>query len=56
MLKLYHHQLKDSAPANSTSEIWLTVIASFNGANGAKPWGSLIADSAGNFYGTTSAG
>ena len=37
----------DSAP---------TVLASFNGTDGASPAGGLIADAAGNLFGTTSAG
>ena len=34
----------------------ITTLASFNGRNGANPWGSLIADASGNFYGTTITG
>jgi uncharacterized repeat protein (TIGR03803 family) len=34
----------------------LTTLTSFNISNGADPQSSLIADAAGNFYGTTSAG
>jgi uncharacterized repeat protein (TIGR03803 family) len=33
-----------------------TVLWSFNGTDGAQPYGSLILDGAGNLYGTTSAG
>ena len=32
------------------------VLANFNGSNGATPWAGLIADKAGNLYGTTSSG
>jgi uncharacterized repeat protein (TIGR03803 family) len=34
----------------------LTTLASFNGSNGAYPYAGLIADAAGNLYGTTSEG
>ena len=34
----------------------LTTLASFNGANGAYSYAGLIADAAGNLYGTTSEG
>jgi uncharacterized repeat protein (TIGR03803 family) len=34
----------------------LTTLAAFDGTNGASPIGDLIADTAGNFYGTTSLG
>src|SRR5579864_8808195 len=34
----------------------LTTLVSFNGANGALPAGGLIADAAGDLFGTTSAG
>ncbi len=34
----------------------LAPLASFNGTNGAYPYGDLIMDAAGNFYGTTSEG
>lgn len=34
----------------------LTTLATFNGSNGAQPYGSLIADAAGNLYGTTESG
>ena len=31
----------------------LTILASFDGTNGANPMGNLLADAAGNLYGTT---
>ena len=34
----------------------LTTLASFNGADGANPFGQVVVDSAGDVYGTTSAG
>lgn len=34
----------------------LTTLASFNGVNGATPYGSLVADAKGNLYGTTGYG
>jgi uncharacterized repeat protein (TIGR03803 family) len=34
----------------------ITTLASFNGGNGANPYGGLLMDSGGNLYGTTSAG
>ncbi len=34
----------------------LSTLVTFNGANGANPLGDLIADSSGNFYGTTRSG
>src|SRR3954467_9423696 len=34
----------------------LTTLVSFNGSNGYEPAGSLLADSAGNLYGTTTRG
>jgi uncharacterized repeat protein (TIGR03803 family) len=34
----------------------LTTIASFHGTNGATPYGALVEDTNGNFYGTTTAG
>ncbi len=34
----------------------VTTLASFNGTNGEAPYAGLVADSAGNFYGTTRAG
>jgi uncharacterized repeat protein (TIGR03803 family) len=39
---------------NSTGN--LSILASFNGANGANPFGALIEDSSGNLFGTASAG
>ena len=33
-----------------------TILADFNGANGANPYGGLIADAAGNLFGTTMEG
>ncbi|HEX8817653.1 MAG TPA: choice-of-anchor tandem repeat GloVer-containing protein [Terriglobales bacterium] len=40
-----------------SSGVWTeTVLYSFNGASGANPFGGLILDSAGNLYGSTSAG
>src|ERR1700678_247705 len=33
-----------------------TILASFNGANGANPMGALLQTTDGSFYGTTSAG
>ena len=34
----------------------LTTIASFHGTNGAAPYGALVEDASGDFYGTTTAG
>ena len=34
----------------------ITTLASFNGADGSNPLGSLIMDSGGNLYGTTGGG
>lgn len=34
----------------------LTTLASFKGANGANPYGTLIEDGSGNLFGTTSTG
>jgi len=34
----------------------ITTLASFNGSNGATPYGGLLRDSSGNLYGTTSYG
>ena len=43
-------------PSMQASAGTLTTLNTFNNTNGAKPLGSLIADSAGNLYGTTSEG
>ncbi len=45
-----------SPPAAGQTAWTTTVLTSFDGVNGSYPLGSLIADSAGNFYGTTSGG
>jgi len=45
-----------SPPAYDRTAWTETVLASFDGTNGAGPHGSLIADAAGNLYGTTSTG
>ena len=34
----------------------ITTLASFNGTNGANPYGGLIEDTSGNLFGTTSGG
>jgi uncharacterized repeat protein (TIGR03803 family) len=45
------------SPPGQHSTTWTeTLLASFTGANGRYPRASLIADTAGNFYSTTSAG
>ncbi len=45
-----------SPPAAGQTAWTTTVLTSFDGVNGSYPLGSLIADSAGNFYGTTIGG
>ncbi|MGA9642105.1 MAG: choice-of-anchor tandem repeat GloVer-containing protein [Terriglobales bacterium] len=47
------YELSSSSGAGGYKE---KVLCSFNGANGAQPWGGLILDSAGNIYGTTDVG
>lgn len=42
--------------SSAPSTAGFSVLVSFNGINGAHPSGRLIADSEGNFYGTTQAG
>ena len=42
--------------ASSVSAASIVTLASFNGANGATPFGSLIADASGTLYGTTPGG
>jgi uncharacterized repeat protein (TIGR03803 family) len=44
------------ANSASSAEYTLTTLATFNGANGASPTAALIADAAGNLYGTTEFG
>jgi len=45
------------SPPAKGGTVWTeTVLASFTGANGGYPWSSLIADAAGNLYGTTYSG
>ena len=34
----------------------ITTLASFNGANGFEPYGSLVEDGSGNLFGTTTSG
>jgi len=45
-----------SPPATGKTAWTETILASFNGTNGAHPFGSLIFDAAGNLYGTTTQG
>ncbi len=45
-------EVKRSSPANPN----LTTLVSFNGANGAEPLGSLVADAKGDLFGTTAQG
>ena len=42
--------------ATSVSAASITTLVSFNSANGANPFGSLIADASGTLYGTTDRG
>jgi uncharacterized repeat protein (TIGR03803 family) len=48
-------QVTDSGPA-LTSSPTLNTLVSFDGTHGANPYGGLIADAAGNLFGTTSSG
>jgi uncharacterized repeat protein (TIGR03803 family) len=41
---------------DASSNYALSTLASFNGANGRNPFGGLVADAAGNLYGTTEHG
>ncbi len=42
---------------SGTGGVWInTVLHSFDGSDGATPWGNVAIDSAGNLYGTTSSG
>jgi uncharacterized repeat protein (TIGR03803 family) len=50
----YGTVFKLTPPAAGKTAWTETVLAAFTGGNGANPFGSLIADTAGNLYGTTS--
>ncbi len=46
----------DTIPLKAAADYSLTTLASFNGANGAGPWASLVRDPRGNLFGTTQSG
>ena len=46
----------NNSPAVPPSLYSLSTLASFDSSNGADPLGGLVADAAGNFYGTTTEG